>query len=83
MARAEARVPPPAQKQRREVGQFKRKVDKKESTAIHNQAVARRQEVPIRKFVLVSIIVAASCTLLYLYLGWVVAEDDDETPESQ
>ena len=78
MARADARGPPPAQKQRREVGQFKRKVDKKESTAIHNQAVARKQELPVRKFVLVSIIVAATCTLLYLYLGWVIAEDDEE-----
>ena len=69
---------PPAQKQRKEVGNFKRKIDKKEATAVHNQAVARKQEFPIKKLLLGFIAFAAASTLLYLYLGYIAAEDEEE-----
>ena len=68
---------PPVVDQRRKIGNFKRKLDKKESTEVHNKAVARKQELPVRKFVLGGISFAAACTLLYLYLRWVL-EDDEE-----
>ena len=70
--------PPPAQDQRRKVGQFKRKIDKKESTDVHNKAIARKQSIPFRSLVLGGISVAAACTLLYFYLTWVLEADDEE-----
>ena len=75
-SRSESRAPP-AQEQRRKVGQFKRKLDKKESTDVHNKAVARKQSLPVRSLVLGGISVAAACTLVYFYLTWVLDADDD------
>ena len=50
----------------------------KEATAVHNQAVARKQEFPIKKLLLGFIAFAAASTLLYLYLGYIAAEDEEE-----
>jgi hypothetical protein len=75
--RSDSRAPP-VQDQRRKVGQFKQKLDKKESTEVHNKAVARKQSIPVRSFVLGGISVAAACTLLYFYLTWVLEADDEE-----
>ena len=72
------RAPPPPQEQRRKIGQFKRKVDKKESTEVHNKSVARKQEFPWRKLILGGISFAATCTLLYFYLVWVLQDDELE-----
>ena len=72
------RAPPPAQEQRRKVGQFKQKIDKKESTEVHNKAIARKQSIPVGSFVLAGISIAAACTLLYFYLTWVLEGDDEE-----
>ena len=75
--RSESRAPP-VQDLRRKVGQFKQKLDKKESTEVHNKAIARKQSIPYRSFVLGGISVAAACTLLYFYLTWVLEADDEE-----
>jgi hypothetical protein len=74
--RGEARAPP-VQEQRRKIGQFKRKLDKKETTEVHNKAVARKQELPVRKLVLGGISFAAACTLLYMYLSWILLDEED------
>ena len=78
MAKEQRNGPPPAQDQRRKVGKFKQKLDKKESTDVHNKAIARKQSIPFRSLVLGGISVAAACTLLYFYLTWVLEADDEE-----
>ena len=63
---------------RRNTGRHQASVGRAERKALHNTAVAKRQEpLPLRKVVLGLCVFAAAGSLLYLLMAW-IAEDDDE-----
>ena len=81
MARADARgntKAPPIQNHRRSTGQFQAKVGKTERAETVTRAVARKQELPLRKIFTGLALFGAFCAVLYAYLAYVVADDDDE-----
>ena len=43
----------------------------------HERAIARKQEFPVHKILLSLAIFGASCALLYAYLSYVLADDDE------
>ena len=70
---------PPAADYRKKVGNFNKKVGKAERAETHERAIARKQEIfPAKKVLLSLIIFGAVCGLLYIYLQYVLAEDDDD-----
>ena len=54
------------------------KLGKAERTEIAAKAVARRQEFPMYKLLLVMVSFSAACGLVYMYLNYVLSNDDDD-----
>ena len=90
MARAETRgrsapkvtKEPPAAKSRKQVGQFNAKVGRTERTQIAMQAVQRKQEIPWQTIFGVMGIFAVVASALYLYLDYVVNDEDVDVEPS-
>jgi len=61
-----------------EVGRFNAKVGKVERTEIVNKAIAKKQEFPWQKLVLIMISFSSFCGLLYMYLMYVLSEDEED-----
>ena len=74
---------PPAQNFRKKTGNFNAKVGKAERTETHNKAIERKQELPVRKIVLSLMIFGAACAILYAYLMYVLADDDDDYEDDE
>jgi hypothetical protein len=69
---------PPIQDFRKKTGNFHRSVGKTERTETANKAIARKQEFPIKQIILGLTAFGAACALLYIYLTWLLADDDVE-----
>lgn len=69
---------PPISDYRHKTGRHQAKLGKPERTETHNKALARRQEFPWRKLVLAMISFSAFCGLLYMYLTYVLADDEED-----
>ena len=73
---------PPAQDMRKNVGRFNAKVGKKELKETETQAIMKKQEpLDVRPIFLGIAIFGAACGLLFVYLLWVLAEDEEPTDE--
>ena len=73
---------PPAQDMRKNVGRFNAKVGRKELKETEAQAIAKKQEpLDVRPILLYIAIFGAACALLFVYLQWVLLEDEEPTDE--
>ena len=68
---------PPVADHRRSIGRQHVKLGKAERTETHDRAIARKQELPVRQGVLIMISFCAACGLLFMYLSWVLQDDED------
>lgn len=67
---------------RKNVGRFNAKVGKKELKTTHEQAIAKRQDpIDMKPYFLYMAIFGAACGLLYVYLQWFLADDDEISDE--
>ena len=82
--RGRAKAPPIAD-YRNKTGNFQRKAGRSERREVENRAIARKQEagLPVRKIALWMTIFGILCAILYLYLAYVVADDEDEELETE
>ena len=69
---------PPISDFRHKTGRHQAKLGKVERTETQAKAIARKQEFPWQKFMLAMISFSAACTLLYMYLAWVLEDDEDD-----
>ncbi|KAL1525515.1 hypothetical protein AB1Y20_020371 [Prymnesium parvum] len=70
-------VEPPAADYRRKTGRFHAKVGKAELKDTESRALARRQDSEMIKVLIGLIVFAIFSCLLYLYLSYAVAEEDE------
>ena len=80
-ARGGARAPP-IQDHRKSMGRFHAKVGRTERAETVTRAVARKQDLPLRKIFGGLAAFGLFCAALYAYLAYVVAEDEDEAAEA-
>ena len=73
---------PPVADYRKNTGRHHVKLGKVERDQTHERAIARKQEFPVRKMVLLFISFCAACGLLFMYLQYVLADDDEEDAAS-
>ena len=67
---------PPVADYRRKTGQFTVKKKLVEQKEIQKTAVAKKQALPIKEAVLALVWFGAVCFLLYMYLNYVLADDE-------
>ena len=73
---------PPAQDMRKNVGRCNAKVGRKELKETEAQAIAKKQEpLDVRPILLYIARFGAACALLFVYLQWVLLEDEEPTDE--
>ena len=63
---------------RKKTGRVNAKIGKKEIKETMNTAIARKQEFPLRKILLGMVMFGAACAILYAYLTYVLADDDED-----
>mmetsp|Transcript_15777 Transcript_15777/g.34244 ORF Transcript_15777/g.34244 Transcript_15777/m.34244 type:complete len:91 (-) Transcript_15777:307-579(-) len=66
-----------SQRFRQEQGQHHAKLGRTENRETHVRAVARKQPFPTKMVVVTLVVFAAVSSALYMYLTYVVEEDDD------
>ena len=76
-SRAGARAPPIADF-RQKTGRHHQKLGKQERTETQTKAIARKQEFPIKQLLLGMLAFGAACALLFAYLSYVLAEEEEE-----
>ena len=70
----------PSADMRRNTGRHQASVGRAERKAMHNSAVAKRQDdpLPLRKVLLGLCAFAAAGSLLYLLMAWIAEDDEDD-----
>lgn len=73
---------PPISDFRHKTGRHHVKLGKAERTETQAKALAKKQEFPVRKLMLVLVSFCAFCGSLFMYLNYVLADEDDleDTP---
>jgi len=69
---------PSAAKFRKDTGRHHAHTQRKAVLDVHERAIARKQRFPWQQMLLIAISFMSFCTLLYLYLNWLAADDDEE-----
>lgn len=83
MARdARASKAPPIADHRKSTGRFQAKVGKTERAETHQRAVARKQDLPLKKIFGGLAAFGIFCAALYAYLAYVVADDEEAAEEA-
>ena len=68
---------PPIQDFRKRTGNHGAKLGKTERTETHNKAIAKKQDFPLKQVLLGLTSFGAACALLFIYLSWLLADDED------
>ena len=72
---------PPISDFRQKTGRHQMKLGKQERTETQTKAIARKQQLPVKQILLAMLAFGGICALLYLYLSYVL--DDDEELEAE
>ena len=82
MGKADSRArAPPVADYRKQTGRHQAKLGKAERTETHARAVQKKQEIDVRTPLLFMVIFGTVSALLYLYLAYVLEDDELEGSE--